>query len=257
LFICVVFLSNFPKQLVNKCLHPIQGKVTVHALDLADFASIKSFADSVTQPINILICNAGIAVCPFGHTKQGFEQQMGVNHIGHAYLTQLLLPKLEAAGTAASPSRVVVVASLNYAIGTIEIDDLNYETRKYYGVKAYSDSKLANMLFARELANRMKAKGVHVEAVSLHPGRVMNTSLSQHMGFLGTINNFFNRWFGKTLDQGASTVVYAATTPDLPPGAYLDNCAVVEPKAHATDDVMAKALWEKTEELIAEGVKSM
>ena len=234
----------------------MQGKVTVHALDLSDFASIKSFADSVTQ-VNILICNAGVAAVPLGHTKQGFEQHIGVNHIGHFYLTQLLLPKLEASATAAAPSRVVVLASLNYLMGTIEIDDLNFKTRKYHPLKAYSDSKLANILFARELANKMTAKGAPVQAISLHPGRVMDTALGRHMGFLGTLNNLIGKWFGKTLPQGAATVVYASTASDVPTGSYLEDCAVKETKPHAADDEMAKKLWDETEKLVAEAVESM
>ncbi|KAG7668276.1 hypothetical protein Ndes2526B_g01003 [Nannochloris sp. 'desiccata'] len=234
----------------------LKGKVTVHALDLSDFASIKSFVDSVTQ-VNILVCNAAVAACPLGKTKQGFEHHIGVNHIGHFYLTQLLLPQLEASATSDSPSRVVVVASLNYLIGSIDLDDLNYNTRKYHSIKAYGDSKLANMLFVRELATKLTAKGAHVEAFSLHPGRVMDTSLGRHMGFLGTLNNLIARWFGKTVSQGAATVVYAATASGIPSGAYLEDCAVTEPKPHATNDDVAKQLWGKTDELVAEALKCM
>jgi retinol dehydrogenase 12 len=233
----------------------LQGKVTVHALDLSDFASIKSFADSVTQ-VNILICNAGVMACPLEHTKQGFEMHMGVNHIGHFYLTQLLLPKLEASATAAAPSRVIVVASSNYLWGSIDINDLDYKKRNYQPLKAYNDSKLANVLFAREFATKANAKGSYVEAFSLHPGR-LETSLARHMGFAGSINKFIARWFGKTVSQGAATVVYAATASDIPSGSYLEDCAVKQPKAQGTNNDLAKQLWDKTEELVAEAAKSL
>jgi retinol dehydrogenase-12 len=227
----------------------------VHALDLSDFASIKSFADSVAH-VNILICNAGVAACPLETTKHGFELQMGVNHIGHFYLTQLLLPKLKmASGTtnSASPSRVVVVASLNYKTGRIDIEDLNYKTRPYSSIQAYCDSKLANILFAKELATHRAP----VEVFSLHPGLVMNTSLSRHMGFLGKLNKLIARWFGKTLPQGAATIVYAATATGIPSGSYLEDCAVKEPMPHARDDAVAKQLWTKTEELVVEAAAAI
>lgn len=227
----------------------IWGKVTVHPLDLPDFDSIKTFADTVAT-VDTLICNAGILGGPLSYTKQGFEQNIGVNHFGHFYLTQLLLPKLKASGTIETPSRVVVVASLNYEIGSIELGDLQYEERKYSFLKAYSDSKLANMLFARQLADRMKSENAPVSAVSLHPG-LINTGLTRHVGLMGYVTRFLARMVGKSIPQGAATAVYCATASDVPSGSYWEDCNQKEPKPNAVDDEMARKLWEKSEELIA------
>jgi NAD(P)-dependent dehydrogenase (short-subunit alcohol dehydrogenase family) len=228
----------------------VQGKVTVHALDLSDFDSIKTFADTVTT-VNVLICNAGIVGAQLAHTKQGFEQNIGVNHFGHFYLTQLLLPKLKASGTVKTPSRVVVVGSSNYLAGSIELEDLHYEKRKFFSIKAYSDAKLANMLFARQLAHKMKAENAPVSVVSLHPGLVKNTGLARNLGILGYISRFQARLMGKSIPQGAATSVYCAIANDVPSGSYWEDCTQVEPKPNALDDEMARKLWEKTEELIA------
>jgi len=140
---------------------------------------------------------------------------------------------------------------LHQANRCIALDDLNFEKRKYHPIKAYSDSKLANMLFARELAQRMKSENVSV--ISLHPGLV-NTSLTRHMGWLGSITRFFAKIFGKTIPQGAATSIYAATAPNIQSGAYLEDCAQKEPKPKALDDEMARKLWEKTEELVEQAI---
>ncbi|KAH7623221.1 hypothetical protein Ndes2526B_g01639 [Nannochloris sp. 'desiccata'] len=227
----------------------MKGKVTVHELDLSDLNSIKAFTDTVTT-VDILICNAGIVGGPLSYTKQGFEQNIGVNHVGHFYLTQLLLPKLKASGTVKTPSRVVVVASLNYEIGGIDLEDLNYENRKYNPIIAYSNSKLATMLFARQLAHRMKAENAPVSVVSLHPG-LINTGLTRNLGLAGYITRFLARMTGKSIPQGAATSVYCATASGIPSGSYWEDCCQKEPKPNALDDEMARKLWEKTEELIA------
>lgn len=167
-------------------------------LDLSSMASIRSFATRLYQVIqyqlinlttilhrfmseesklHILINNAGIMDCPRMLTKDGFEMQIGVNHMGHFLLTLLLLDVLKAT----APSRIVVVSSLAHRFGTIKQHDLNSE-KSYSRKFAYAQSKLANVLFTRELAKRLTGSGVTVNA--LHPG-VVDTELIRYMRFFG------------------------------------------------------------------------
>jgi len=229
----------------------VKGKITVKPLDLSDFASIKAFADDCNKELprlDLLILNAGVMACPLSRTKQGFEQQIGVNHIGHFYLTQQLLPKVKSSGTADSPARVVAVSSSAHQFGKIGLEDLNYEKRRYSSWGSYGQAKLANLLFAKELAKRMEAEGAPVLAYSLHPG-VISTNLQRHMGFGGMVLRLFNPLM-KTVSQGASTSVYAATAAGVPSGSFLADCSVAKPSKAGQDAAMATALWEKTEELV-------
>lgn len=233
----------------------VKGKITVKQLDLADFSSIKAFADSMNKELSrldLLILNAGVMACPLMRTKQGFEMQIGVNHIGHFYLTSLLLPKLKESGTAESPSRVVSVSSLAHTFGQINVDDLNYDHRRYYAWGSYGQSKLANVLFARELARRMEAENSHVKAYSLHPGAI-KTNLQRHMGWMNIPFSLFSPLL-KTQPQGAATSMYAATAPGIPSGAYLVDCKEAQSSAAGRDMKLAAVLWDKTEELVNKAV---
>lgn len=134
-----------------------KGSITVKQLDLADLKKIKTFTDDLIEhlgdtPINYLILNAGVMACELMRTSQGFEMQIGVNHIGHFYLTKLLLPKLK---TQTGPCCVVAVSSEGHRIPGLDISDMNYDSRKYSRWGAYGQSKLANILFAKELAKRL------------------------------------------------------------------------------------------------------
>lgn len=145
------------------------GSTNVHFLqmDLASMDSIREFSrrfHSVENNLHILINNAGIMACPKALTKDGFEMQLGTNHLGHFLLTNLLLDLLKAS----APSRVVVVSSCLHQIGRIKKDDLNSE-KSYWKWTVYGQSKLANILFAKELARRLQGTGVTVNA--LHPGK--------------------------------------------------------------------------------------
>jgi retinol dehydrogenase 12 len=175
-----------------------------------------------------------------------------VNHLGHFELTQQLLPKLKATGSQAHPARVVSVASTAHKFGSIDLEDLNFNTRRYNNWMAYGQAKLANVMFASELAKRMKDEGADVAAFSLHPG-VIKTNLQRHMGIWQAPFALFN-YFMKTIPQGAATSVFASSSPELPKtanGAYLADCAVKEPAKQAKDAEMAAALWTKSEELLA------
>lgn len=149
--------------------------------DLASFNSIRKFVDrfkAERQELHILVNNAGVMRCPKMLTEDGIELQFGVNHLGHFLLTNLLLDLLEKS----TPSRIVNVSSLAHTRGEIKVSDLNSE-QSYDSGNAYSQSKLANVLFTRELAKRLEKSGVTVNA--LHPG-IVHTELGRHMSFFNS-----------------------------------------------------------------------
>ncbi|XP_017472643.1 PREDICTED: retinol dehydrogenase 13-like isoform X3 [Rhagoletis zephyria] len=154
--------------------------------DLASLESVRKFVESFKkeqQRLDILINNAGVMRCPRLLTKDGFEMQLGVNHMGHFLLTNLMLDLLKKS----APSRIVTVSSLAHTRGEINVADLNSD-KSYDPGTAYNQSKLANILFTRELARRLEGTGVTANA--LHPG-VVDTELFRHMGFF---NSFFARF---------------------------------------------------------------
>ncbi|XP_060658301.1 retinol dehydrogenase 14-like isoform X1 [Drosophila nasuta] len=218
-------------------------------LDLASLDSVRKFVDEFKKEqskLDILINNAGIAHCPRMLTKEGFEMQLGVNHMGHFLLTNLLLDLLKKS----SPSRIVNVSSLIHSYGTINFDDLNSE-KSYKPDTAYSQSKLANILFTRELAKRLEGTNVTVNA--LHPG-VVETELMRHVAiFNNPIIGFLVSplvWLiFKTAKQGAQTTLYAALDPDLNgvTGLYFSDCKPKEVSAAAKDANSANRLWEESE----------
>lgn len=184
--------------------------------------------------------------CPRMLTNEGFEMQIGVNHMGHFLLTHLLLDYLKLS----SPSRIVNVSSIAHTRGEINTADLNSE-KSYDAAKAYEQSKLANVLFTRELAKRLEGSGVTVNA--LHPG-IVDTELMRHMGIF---NSFFAKifvyplmWpFLKTAHSGAQTSLYCALEPDLEKvtGQYFSDCKQVPVAPQGEDDSMAQFLWKVSE----------
>ncbi|KAL7840818.1 hypothetical protein AOLI_G00261410 [Acnodon oligacanthus] len=214
------------------------ASVVPHKLDLSDTRSICEFAEhiySTEKSLHFLINNAGVAMCPYATTEDGFEMQFGVNHLGHFFLTFLLMDLLKHS----APSRVINVSSLAHSMGKIHFEDLNSE-KKYHPVKAYVQSKLANVLFSRELAKRVEDLGVTVCAVD--PGMV-NTPLVRHMK---KSFQFFVKTFGflvRTPAEGAYTSIYCALTPDLITGGYYSNCALAPCSRAANDDATAARLW--------------
>lgn len=219
--------------------------IDVEELDLNDLASVKAFANRVNA-VDLLVLNAGImAMNQKELTVDGFEKQIGVNHFGHAYLTRLLRPKLEARGTLETPSRIVVVASVAHTFADEEWtpQDLDFKQVKYSPWGAYGNSKLANILFAKALAKRLPET---VTAVSLHPG-VIRTPLWRNLGRVGGF--LVSRFLAdKSIPQGAATTVWAAVAPSVPCGEYLDDCAVASKRSdQAKDDTLADALWDVTE----------
>ncbi|HAP61105.1 MAG TPA: short-chain dehydrogenase, partial [Cytophagales bacterium] len=144
----------------------VAGKITVMALDLGDLTSVKAFADAFLKTyshLDILVNNAGIMMTPYGLTKDGLEQQQGVNHFGHFALTSHLFELLKAT----PGSRIVNVSSLAHKRGEMDWDNLMYaEGKEYTPIKAYGRSKLENLLFTYELQRRIKAAGLAMEAIA-------------------------------------------------------------------------------------------
>jgi NAD(P)-dependent dehydrogenase (short-subunit alcohol dehydrogenase family) len=227
------------------------GSDNIHflQLDLASLDSVREFSrkfHELESQLHILINNAGVMACPKALTKDGFEMQLGTNHLGHFLLTNLLLDLLKAS----SPSRIIVVSSSGHKMSDIDKDDLMNE-KSYSKWKAYGRSKLANILFARELSKKLEGTGVTVN--SCHPG-VVQTELGRHMNenvrkYL--IQPFFLPFF-KTPWEGAQTQIYLALDPELSEvsGKYFNNCMEETPSKPARDDETAAWLYKKSAELV-------
>ncbi|XP_055495348.1 retinol dehydrogenase 13-like isoform X1 [Leucoraja erinacea] len=222
-------------------------------LDLASLKSVREFAKKVTEEeenINILINNAAIMRCPHWQTEDGFEMQFGVNHLGHFLLTNLLLEKLKNCGK----SRIINVSSLAHVVGEIDFDDLNWEKRKYNTKAAYCQSKLANVLFTKELAKRLVGSDVTVNAV--HPG-VTNTELGRHTGmykssFSSTVLGPLFFLLVKSPKQGAQPSVYLSVAEELEgvSGKYFDTMKQKDPAPQAADEKTSRQLWETSARLV-------
>lgn len=227
-------------------------QVFFEELDLASLQSIRKFADNIlkSEPrLDILVNNAGVMACPYSKTKDGFEMQLGVNHLGHFMLTHLLLDLLKRS----SPSRIVNVSSLAHRLGSgINFKDINSD-KSYNRWGAYFQSKLANVLFTRELSKRLEGCGVSVFA--LHPGSV-NTELARHSfnsNFIFTALMYPIQWFVfKSAQQGAQTNIYCAVAEGIEgmSGKYFSDCALCEPSKAAKDDKMAEKLWDVSMEMV-------
>jgi len=226
------------------------GDVTVRELDLADLTSVRSFAEGTRGPVDILVDNAGIMATPDRRTADGFELQFGTNHLGHFALTNLLLPQIA--------DRVVVVSSDLHRNGRIDLDDLNFERRPYKPWTAYSQSKLANLLFVLELERRLTAAGSAVRATAAHPGYAA-TNLQGGTGswFTNLAGSVGNLLIAQSDTMGALPTLYAATA-DLPGGTYIGpdgfrhmrgHPTVDTPAPQALDGDVARRLWDRSEQL--------
>lgn len=231
------------------------ARVTPMELDLMSLTSIRAAAAQLADlvpVIDVLMNNAGVMFTPLGRTEDGFETQFGTNHLGHFELTRLLIPQLVAAGSA----RVVNLSSDGHVISDIDYGDPNWRSRDYDKFAAYGASKTANVLHAVELDNRLKDQGVRAFAV--HPG-VVATSLARHMrradfaalSSLSDGDRIDVTTQIDTVDVGASTQVWAATSPALADlgGVYLADCAVREAADYAVDHKRANKLWALSEDL--------
>jgi len=223
------------------------GDVEVRRLDLQDLASVRDFADGIGL-VDVLINNAGIMAVPYAITRDGFESQIGTNHLGHFALTNLLLPKLT--------DRVVTVSSLMHWTGFISLKDLNGKARPYSAWLAYGQSKLANLLFTSELQRRLAAAGSGLKAHAAHPG-YSATNLQGHTGNkIGTpIWLALNKVAGASPEYGANPTLYAASmdlAPDTFAGPKFGARGPIGPVGRsplARDAATARKLWDLSEEL--------
>ncbi|XP_070827875.1 retinol dehydrogenase 12-like [Chaetodon trifascialis] len=220
------------------------GNIIVKKLDLASLQSVRQLAKEVLaseERLDILINNAGVMSCPKWQTEDGFEMQFGVNHLGHFLLTNCLLDLMKKS----SPSRIVNVSSLAHERGQIYFDDIHQE-KDYSPWKSYRQSKLANVLFTRELAHRLQGTGV--TTYSLHPG-VIRTELGRHFWpMLPLWKRLLYApimFFVKSPTQGAQTTIYCAVEESLQneSGLYYSDCAPKTAAPQGLDDEAAKKLW--------------
>lgn len=221
--------------------------VTGVVADFASLAAVRRLAADITARharLDVLVNNAGTSARHRRLTSDGFEWLLGVNHLAPFLLTTLLLDKLKAS----APARVVNVASMAYRRGTLELNDLNWERRKYRSLKAYSDSKLANVLFTRELARRVAGNGV--AANSLHPG-VVATNIFNQLGLFGRVFTMLAKPLLLTSAEGAKTSVYLASAAEVAgvSGKFFDHCRERPLDPVASDDAGAERLWERSEQL--------
>ncbi|XP_076826512.1 retinol dehydrogenase 13-like isoform X2 [Brachyhypopomus gauderio] len=215
-------------------------------IDLASVQSIRRFAEEINREkrVDVLINNAAVMRCPAGKTQDGFDMQFGVNYLGHFLLTNLLLDKLKDS----APSRVINLSSLVHIVGEIDFEDLNWDKKKFNTKKAYCQSKLAIVLFTRELARRLEGSGVTVNA--LHPG-VVATDLGRHTGmhqsqFSSTVLSPIFYLLVKSPVLGAQPSVYLAVAEELEgvTGRYYDVMTEKEPAPQALDQEAAVRLWD-------------
>ncbi|KAG7479554.1 hypothetical protein JOB18_028294 [Solea senegalensis] len=228
------------------------NQVVFMQLDLASLKSVHSFAETFlkTEPrLDILINNAGV-MGP-GYTEEGFGAAFGVNHLGHFLLTNLLLDRLQRCGH----SRVLTVAALLHRFGSIDFPllaskkDLVSSQSTWHNFQAYCNSKLCNVLFTRELANRLE--GTSVTCYSLHPG-VVYTELCRSMSLWQQLLIMpFAKLFLMDPEMGSQTTLHCALQEGIEPlsGRYFSNCAVQQVGAKGRDDALAKKLWEVSERL--------
>jgi NAD(P)-dependent dehydrogenase (short-subunit alcohol dehydrogenase family) len=223
------------------------GDIEVRQLDLQNLASVREFADGIDRA-DLLINNAGIMAAPFALTADGFESQIGTNHFGHFALTNLLLPKLT--------DRVVTLTSMAHWPGRIDFDDINWKTRRYSAWLAYSQSKLANLLFTSELQRRLQSAGSPLRAVAVHPG-YSHTNLQGASGRrLGdALMSAATRVVATNADFGAQQTLYAASQ-DLPGDTFIGprfgwigRTQPVGRSRRAQDPTTAAALWDLSEQL--------
>ncbi|ALC41808.1 CG11200, partial [Drosophila busckii] len=206
-------------------LSQTKGKLICEKLDVGDLKSVRAFAQRLKEKhskIDILLNNAGIMFAPFKLSSDGFESHFAINFLGHFLLTHLLLPQLRAAGREGRNARIVNVSSCVNLIGRINYKDIN-GVKNYYPGTAYSQSKLAQILFTRHLQAMLDAEKAHVQANVVHPG-IVDTDLFEHSAT--TSAPFLKKIFFKTPERGSRTVVFAAIDPSIEGegGTYLSNC---------------------------------
>ena len=234
------------------------AEVELAELDLARLDSVSGFArwyaEGHPDGLDLLLNNAGIMAPPRSMTADGFERQLGTNHLSHFALTGRLLPSLlERPG-----ARVVTVSSVAHKIGAIDFDDLQGR-RRYRRWGRYGQSKLANLMFALELDRRAKRSGVDLVSVAAHPGyAATNLQTAGPPAHEALLMRLVNLVIAQSAEMGALPLLYAATEPDLPGGVFVGPDGVgevgghprlVEPSRRARDTEVARRLWQESERL--------
>jgi NAD(P)-dependent dehydrogenase (short-subunit alcohol dehydrogenase family) len=233
------------------------ASVELAALDLADLASVEAFAESFRAShdgLELLINNAGVMAPPRRETKDGFELQLGTNHLGHFALAARLLEAMEGRADA----RVVTVSSNAHKMGRIKFDDLQSQQR-YFRWSAYAQSKLADLSFALELDRRLRAAGSEIKSVAAHPGYAATNLQFAAPPLLDRVTMVLtNALVAQSAEMGALPILYAASAPDVEGGSYIGPDGPGEFRGHphlaspsraARDEQVAERLWEVSEEL--------
>jgi NAD(P)-dependent dehydrogenase (short-subunit alcohol dehydrogenase family) len=241
------------------------GSFELLELDLGSLDSVAQAASrfvAAHERLDLLVNNAGVMIPPYRLTEDGFELQLGTNHLGHFALTARVS---EALYRSPEP-RVVNVSSTAHRTGRINFQDINSEQR-YSRWGAYSQSKLANLLFTFELQRRAIDAGWNLVALAAHPGYAATNLQFAGIGLeanpaMETVNRIANRVFAQSDEAGALPLLYAAVSPDAPPGAFIGpdgpfemrgSPTLVEPIEAARDEIAARRLWELSEELTGIG----
>lgn len=231
--------------------HP-NAQIDIREMDLSSLTSVKLFANGVLENydrLDVLINNAGIMACPFDKTQDGYEIQMGTNHLGHFALTGLLMPLLETTKNA----RIAATSSIGHRMGNIDFADINWEKRKYNSSKAYADSKLANLYFTYALANKLNTEKKDIKVTVAHPGWT-RTDLQKHSWYMRMLNPLFSQG----PDQGVLPTLRAAFDLNANSGDYFGpsrffemhgSPIVVKSNERSHDTEAAKKLWHISEEL--------
>ncbi len=228
--------------------------VELQALDLGSLASVHAFAERFSGPLDVLINNAGVMAPPRRVTADGFELQLGTNHLGHFALTGLLLGAMDGRQDA----RVVTLSSGAHRIGRIDFDDLQGE-RSYNRWRRYGQSKLANLLFALELDRRLRAARSDVRSLAAHPGYAATNLQSAAAPAVDRwLMVVSNKLLAQSAEMGALPALYAAVAPNVPGGSFIGpdgpleqrgHPKIVSPSGAARNETVARRLWEVSEEL--------
>jgi NAD(P)-dependent dehydrogenase (short-subunit alcohol dehydrogenase family) len=236
------------KEALEKLSENKNRQLELMLCDLGDYDSVRSFVSQVKEKykkIDILVNNAGFISLDRQETKEGLERQFGINHIGHFLLTTELVDIMDRG------SRIVNVASGAHKAGKIYFDDINL-TKGYNVIKGYSQSKLANVLFTRELARRLKDKGITVNCC--HPGAVAtNIGIDRDTEFGKTITGLLKPFF-QTPSEGARTAIFLATDESVKDitGEYFYRCRIANSSRRSKDMELAKRLYEFSEQLVSQ-----